>query len=462
MKNSVNRFEKILLSLFFIELAIGGGGRLLEVGPLSIRQIIFILILCTFALRVITQKKFFDSNVNVFISRDNTTLFVYGLIAWFFVSTAVGIMQHHPMDIIIMDLLRVAFIGLYFPLAYYISDTRYKKEWVIEIIKWSALFVALFTIGIDITGKFILKDNFSEFYLWINDVFRDDLFFRPSRGIFYKSHLFVMFGLIIIFHQVLNKKISFVNVANILLCTISIIWSETRGLLLGFLVAVVFIACIDSYIFVRPIKGLLNKFLGAFSKPNVYKIFACISVMVLVPLLFTSMTQARFPDEQVSKTKTSHTIRKTKPKKEADVSVATRVVLFTESKKIILSSPQAFLFGTGYGTQIGDRLTGIEMSFLDIWVEQGLLGVFLWLALPLATFTNFYRYYRLKGNISYDNIALMACLVALLLLTNINPFINNPIGIGFLVFVVAVSRNEWRSVSKNAVNFGSSHLQSKN
>ena len=45
----MNKFEKILLTAFFIELFIGGGGRLIDFGFLSfIRQALFILLILTF------------------------------------------------------------------------------------------------------------------------------------------------------------------------------------------------------------------------------------------------------------------------------------------------------------------------------------------------------------------------------------------------------------------------------
>ncbi|MDW5523704.1 O-antigen ligase family protein [Carnobacterium maltaromaticum] len=445
----MNRFEKLLISAFFIELAIGGGGRLLEFGPLSIRQLLFVLLLVTFFYRIIRTKNIFNSEVNTFFSKDTTTIAMYLLLVWIVVSTAIGVLNHHPVSVIAMDMFRVSFLGLYFPLAYYISNERYKKEWIIEIIKWGALFGALLTIGIDITGKFILTNNFGDFYVWINNLFQDDLFFRPSRGVFYKSHLFIMFGLIISFHQILNKKWSFINVANVLLCTISIIWSETRGLLIAFLGATFFIACIDSYIFVRPIKGLYSKLKKSFSRPNVQKIIACMAVLIIVPIFYTQMTQARFPaDDATQLNHNLSTKRKKEISKENDVSVATRVYLLDESKKILTASPKNLIFGTGYGTKIGNRLTGIEMSFLDIWVEQGIIGVILWISVCMLIFLNFNKAYKINLYIDNDNIGIMACAIALLLLTNINPFINNPIGIGFVLFALVVSRNELNLVKK--------------
>ena len=161
------------------------------------------------------------------------------------------------------------------------------------------------------------------------------------------------------------------------------------------------------------------------------------------------MTQARFPaDDATQLNHNLSTKRKKEISKENDVSVATRVYLLDESKKILTASPKNLIFGTGYGTKIGNRLTGIEMSFLDIWVEQGIIGVILWISVCMLIFLNFNKAYKINLYIDNDNIGIMACAIALLLLTNINPFINNPIGIGFVLFALVVSRNELNLVKK--------------
>ena len=62
----MNKFEKILLTLLFIELFIGGGGRLIDFGLLSIRQVLFIILLLTFVYRIFKNKAFFNKEVNTF------------------------------------------------------------------------------------------------------------------------------------------------------------------------------------------------------------------------------------------------------------------------------------------------------------------------------------------------------------------------------------------------------------
>ena len=117
-----------------------------------------------------------------------------------------------------------------------------------------------------------------------------------------------------------------------------------------------------------------------------------------------------------------------------------RVYFIKDSLRILNSRPINWLVGNGYGTEIGGRLTGIEISFLDILVEQGIIGVLLWLLVSLAPFYFYYGFQR-KGERNYLNVGLLAGIAGMLLLTNTNPFINSPIGIGFLVIVLVIGFN---------------------
>ena len=255
----MNKFEKVLLTAFFVELFVGGGGRLIDFGFLSIRQVLFILLILTFMFRIIKEKAYLDKGINTFIRFNPLTIGIYILIGSFLFSSAIGYINEHPLSIITMDFFRVSFIGAYFPLAYYISDDRFSKERVIKILKYSALAVAIFTITVSLLGKTIFSSNFGGFYYFINGFMNDDLFFRPSKSVFYKSHIFVLFALIISLNALLDKKFTKVDVANVILCSISVLWSETRGFLLAFMVSVITIILLDIRVIVQPVKGFLQK-----------------------------------------------------------------------------------------------------------------------------------------------------------------------------------------------------------
>ena len=445
----MNQFEKILLTLFFVEIFVGGGGRLIEVGPLSIRQVLFILILLTYAFRIIKTKAYLNKDINTLVRFTPVSIGIYILLVSFFISGLIGYFNGHALSTVITDMLRVSFFILYFPLAYYISTQRFSISRVISILKYSVLAVAIFTIVISLLGKTVFSNNFAPFYNFLNTIMNDDLFFRPSNSVFYKSHVYILIGLIISLNALFIKKFTKLDVINVILCSISLIWSETRGFLLAFVLSVLAIILIDAKVLIDPLKGLAVKLKGLIKSKLYMKKFTILIIVILaVPFLYENMTLGRFqeevPTEQKFVEKDNH-VKEVKPEVN-DVSVNSRLEFILDSKDILLSSPAAFIIGTGYGTEIAGRVTGIEMSMLDILVEQGIIGLSIWLFLCLVVIYNFYIAFKNGNKLENHEVSMLAAFIGLLLLTNINPFINNPIGITFFLIMLVFSENKKRLI----------------
>lgn len=446
----MNRFEKGLLFLFFVELFLGGGGRLIDFGFLSIRQALFLLLIAVFIIRIISTKNVFNRQVNTFIKFSAVSIGIYLLLIWFVVSAIIGYINGHSLAGVVTDFFRVSFFVVYFPLAYYITEERFPVKKVLNILKGSALVVALFTITVSLLGKTVFSANFDGFYYFMNGIMNDDLYFRPSHGVFYKSQLFVLIALILALNNVLSKKYTKLDVANIFLCSFSILLSETRGFLLAFMISMFVIILFDTKLIVDPMKGIYNKIKGIFSsKQFLVKTVIMIFIVAAVPFLYKNMTLERFQEETVvsnpadsQEPSNQHQYQgnNNQNAKVNDESVNVRVHFINDSKELLLNNPNYLMIGTGYGTEIGGRASGIEMSFLEILVEQGLVGLAIWFFLFFLVYLNFHIVYKRGGRISKTDISLLASFMGLLLLTNINPFINNPIGISFFLVLLILSQ----------------------
>jgi hypothetical protein len=450
----MNKFEKVLLTLFFVEIFVGGGGRLIDFGIVSIRQVLFLLLLLTFAFRIIKDKAIFNKEINTFFRINPVTFGIYLLIAWFFVSMLVGFINGHPLGAIITDFFRVSFFALYFPLAYYISNERFSLKQIITLLKYSALAVAIFTITVSLLGKTVFAANFKPFYDFMNWIMNDDLFFRPSNSVFYKSHFFVLVGLLLSLNDLLNRKYNKLDIFLVILGSVSVLWSETRGFLLAFMLSIFMIIVLDVIVKVDKIRGLWQKIQRLVQSQQFIRKFAiCILVMVAVPILYKYMTLERFEVVTIEEVPadsgiTIEEFNNTKTEPEVnDVSVNARMEFITASKEILLR-PANLILGTGYGAEIAGRITGIEMSFLDILLEQGLIGLAIWGYLFLIIYYNYYVAYKKGQQITTVDISLMAAFMGVLLLTNINPFINNPIGISFFLILLIVSQRKKESKVK--------------
>lgn len=443
----MNKFEKIVLTSFFIELFVGGGGRLIDFGVVSIRQVLFLLLVFTYIVRIMKEKAIFNKEINTFFRLTPATIGVYVLMGWFAVSSFIGVVHHHPLGAVITDFLRVVFFVVYFPLSYYISKERFSVGTIISILKKCALIVAVFTITVSLLGKTIFISNFYDFYVFMNSIMNDDLFFRPSNGVFYKSHFFVLIGLVISLNDLLNKKFTKLDIALIVLGPISIIWSETRGLLLAFILSVFMIMILDAKVIVDPVKGLARKIQTLVKSKQFLKKFTILLLIIIaVPTLYNYMTLARFQTVKVEDTSKAKHHKKVEPEVN-DESVNARMEFIVASKDILIH-PANLILGTGYGTEIAGRVTGIEMSFLDILVEQGSIGLAAWCFLFLLVYLNYYAAYKKGHTLSTLEISLLSVFMGILLLTNINPFINNPLGISFFVILLVASQNRKESISK--------------
>jgi len=427
----MNKFEKILLTIFFIEIFVGGGGRLIDFGILSIRQVLFIILILTFIFRIMKEKAYTKTDINTFFRKDSVTVGIYLLIGWFVVSAVIGYSNGNSPSYIVTDFLRVSFFAAYFPLAYYVSDKRFSKQRIVTIIKYCALIVAIFTILLALLGKTIYSSDFESFkQFWIG-LMNDDLLFRRSHSVFYKSHFYVFVGLVLSLNAVLSKQFSKVDILNIPLCFISIFWSDTRGFFVALMVSIFMIVVIDVKVIIDPVKGIANKFKTIGRNSQLLKKSTVLLVITFsVPFLYQYLTLERF--EQTTNAANNGAIN--------DTSVGARIDFLKDSKNILLENPVHFIFGKGYGTSIAGRVEGIEMSFLDIWVEQGAIGLAIWLFLCILVVFNYYRAYKQGKNISTIDRSLIGVFVGVVLLTNINPFLNNPIGITFFLLMLIFSR----------------------
>ena len=270
----------------------------MKLALISIRQVLFILILLTYAFRIIKTKAYLNKDINTLVRFTPVSIGIYILLACFFISSLIGYFNGHALSAVITDMLRVSFFILYFPLAYYISTQRFSISRVISILKYSVLAVAIFTIVISLLGKTVFSNNFAPFYNFLNTIMNDDLFFRPSNSVFYKSHVYILIGLIISLNALFIKKFTKLDVINVILCSISLIWSETRGFLLAFVLSVLAIILIDAKVLIDPLKGLAVKLKGLIKSKLYMKKFTILIIVILaVPFLYENMTLGRFQEE---------------------------------------------------------------------------------------------------------------------------------------------------------------------
>lgn len=434
----ISKFERYFLYILFFELFAGGGGRLIAIGPLSIRQILFAGLFLTFIARFImngnTRKE-----IASYFKNHNTMVFWLALLmtVWIFISSIVGIGHGHGVGPVVTDFLRVIYIVLIIPLIYYVGEKRFTVTDLSRCLFIAAGVVAFVTVLISLTGKFMDDASFHHFYEWVNGLMPGNLFFRPSRGVFYKSGFLVMFAVIVGLVKLAEKKINWGEAVVLLLGSISIILSETRGLYLGVLVGMLTYVAVKVVVYFWGDRRSLN-----LSKKMNYRRLAVLLVTVaLCGFFYKNATVARFSKPTPTDIRQEDQLKKKDHGVDGDdISLNSRFVLLSSAMNIIKSeSPVGVAVGNGYGTTIGDTKIGIEMSFVDILVEQGAIGLTLWLLFALLPLYYFFRFFLIKRQLADIYIGLLGSSMSMILVTNINPFLNSPIGLGFLLPVVVIA-----------------------
>lgn len=393
----------LLITLFFIELFLGGGGRLFVIAGVPVRMILYSIIFLIYSLALIFGR------AKLVLDFDSIIIFI--LLFWFFVSASIGIIKNHNLDLIVEDIKPLSFFAIYFPLNYYIMIKKYPVKSIFSILKWAGIIISFVTLIILLIGKIF---DFSVVYQAVSSLSGEsnEFMFRPNGAAFYKGHLYVMVAFFIYITEYFINGKSLISILPIVICGLSLFLAGTRGLMVGTVFGLVYILFIY------------------FKKLSTKTILS--GLMLIITSLFLFFMFTDYSDvNRISSDVWSE-----------DVGVETRMDFLDEGTDIIIGSPITLLVGNGFGTELSRRPQHLEVSFFDILLEQGLVGLTLWWILLFRIAFLIIRITRYNKRDSLAH-ALGAGVIVLVVFTNTNPFINNPIGIGFLIVTILALKQSY-------------------
>jgi hypothetical protein len=372
-------FKKITDFIFFIslfEIFIGGGGNFFKYQGISLRMLFFSLNLIFFIIYMLRKIKF--NKHTIIISFMFILLHIFSLI--------VGIYNQAP-----LEYLKANFQGslIFVLLPYYTFkiDQIQKIEHVISLMKKSAILLLVFHFLL-LYLLYINFFNFSIFYQIVSEY--QDIKFRDNVFFFYSGFLYTCIGVLIyMLEKNLKSKLMFI------LLFISVIVTLTRG----FIFFTAFVVSLYYLIISKSIKLKISLI-----------VLSSIFIILIIPFLSESRSEkSKYISDDV-RTQTLDQVL----------------------NKMSLSS---IMLGHGFGNGVEIRPIAMENSFMDIFHKQGILGLFFWVFILLYIFK---LSIDLKNTRSANQgVVFMLGSLFIYLQSFSNPFVNNTIGIPFLLISIA-------------------------
>jgi len=391
--------KQFLLELFFsvvlFELFLGGGGRLVMIGPLTLRMLLFSVLIVISGILLINKVKIDIVYFRLLMLYFILILFA-GVLGYFHHATPVAIFTDIKPLLYFLSILFFAII----------IKSYNQIEIIFRIIKISAVILALtYLILMFLIVCKIL--TFDQIYYLSDSKFYSEFIFNGTLGCFYyKGFIFLSIGFFFYFIEdsVFSKITS-------LLILISIFFTLSRGLVIDLLIMDL------CYVFFKRKKGIK------------WKYHLVLIALLLLYLTFYGWFRFYGNGFQLMGDKTSSNLERVNQIKEVYENTN-----FT-----------SFFIGHGFGIGVPSKDVHMEITYLEILNKQGLIGLSFWLYLLINILLNFKKLIN-NSEVCNKTIPLLFAVLIIYLHSLTNPYLMNPIGIsivliGYISFNV-LSKNE--------------------
>ncbi|MEJ1239080.1 hypothetical protein WBG78_13175 [Chryseolinea sp. T2] len=363
---------KFLFAVMLLEIFLGGGGRLIDVGPLSIRMYLFILALIISVAEILNHRTIYTTFAGILIAA--TVMFLF--------SSIIGKLNGATTATVLADIKPLlTFYGLIF--FYFMIRDLNDVDFVVRLLKFCSITLAILYVGVFV----LINTHILPFALFYSKVtVTQEFFFRGEFAFFYKGFIYMCFGAI--FYACEKKALK----APFLLLAVAIILTFTRGFFVSILLTFLFY-----HVFIVRNASKLILFL--------------IATMVAVMLLWGYYYQ-----------------------KSLGRSTSDSVRVEQVQEVIERTTPLSSIIGHGYGVGVPSRPERMEIVYLELFHKQGIFGLLFWFALALVVW-QLYKRALTYGNNSLAN-AFMLSVVFVYVESITNPFLTNPIGLNMVLIAM--------------------------
>ncbi len=409
--------------LVVLDLVYGGAGRVIAFGPLTPRYLLFFLAILFFILDIL--KRGFKTPKNIFYA----PLFFF--FALYLVAFINGILRGRPPENIIFASKGYLYLFMLLPFTVFI-DSKEKALQVIKIFNIGAVFFAALTICL-----FVLIKVESSLFNIINHIMQKHYYGHLAiryglPSVFFKTSPYMAIAFINIMMQWVNleKQRNLTNVAYMIILFIGCLTTMTMGIWVALFVGIIGV-------------GLISK-----GGKRIYVLLALAMVGSVLMLTLGDYVWTAFINR-------------------INVNDSSYIIKSDQLKTLMSLWSENLLFGKGFGTEvvfvseIGTRImTKFELFWMELLVLTGLLGFFAYNYMILKIYLIGFKISKCFDK--QESVQIHSLLIGVFMLcvvSSVNPFLNNPIGMGYLIISMssinvfhAFRGNIWYSSQHSAIN----------
>jgi len=317
-----------MLLAIVAELIFFGGGRLIDIGPVTFRMIFFALA------QIYVVCAIFKSKIKPY---------VMGLVLYFVCSltfsAVMGLSNNADSELVVTDMKSIS----YFVMLIFFYITIKNRQTIISVsntIKTCSFVVATAYLCI-LIAIFLGYIDYGKLWQLLGS---SDEFIISEGRFFYKGFLYLCIGFVF-FSVESSKKLKVVSI----LFLVGIIFTFTRGLMLS--TAAVYLLYITVF---TPLK---------------MKKFIVLSLSMLILVLLASWYIENLGDRGDSNNQ--------------------RIIALKQVKEAL--TPLSLLFGHGLGIGVEEKPEHMEITYVEIFHKQGAVGLFLWVTVFVSIIYRYIR-----------------------------------------------------------------------
>lgn len=433
MSLNLEKCLRFMLYIIIIETILGGAGRLFVFHSLSIRMMLYgisfvLLIINLFIKRKSILKRQYNIEIKIVI-----LLAVYLL----FSSINGYVFSRNSLGQVVGDLTGYSSLAMIFIFTYIVDD-KIEVDFIIKLISICIIIQAIIILGLHyLLGMGIL--NFNGLNDLLQNLYLGNLsYIEPdSIRIFFKSSIYLEVGFVFILDLILkekSKKIKWIYTISLVFVGYAIILSFTRGFWISAFILVV-------------MYGIFN-----YSK-NLFKTIGCVVIGMIIMFGVTFLdfgnsnvfysTILRTGVHLSSEVTTGKNVVKTHNIPKSDEGVDLSLAYRDKLKKAMFTHIEKDpILGNGFGVvlkEIGQKESRCEYMFLDIIMEMGIVGFCIYISIFVSIFIKWIKIKIRSGKLASKNSldVIIIGLIGIMITSFSNPFLNNPLGIIYLLFVIS-------------------------